>query len=1187
MNIDIRLLRQLRTQKAALLISITTGFLGGLLIVAQSWGVSKVIDQVFLENSPLLQLSKLFSYLLLIIFLRFLMIWIGEITAHRVAIGIKTRLRSKLYAHIVRMGPVHAREEETGELINTAMEGIESLDAYFSQYIPQLVLAVLVPVTFLFVVFPVDLLSGFVLLLTAPLIPVFMVLIGSIAQSLTRKQWKTLSRMSAYFLDVLQGLTTLKILGRSREQTARIKQISEQFRDQTMGVLRVAFLSALALEMIATISTAIVAVEIGIRLLYGRIEFQPALFVLLLAPEFYLPLRSLGTRFHAGMAGVAAASRIFEIFTSKTVIDEIPGSSQGKVLEIEEIRFEQVSGSYPDGRRALEGVDMVARKGERVALVGPSGAGKSTIVNLLLRFMQPTDGKILVNRAAVESVPLDSWWQNIAWLSQTPYLFNDTVEANLRIAKPGASDAEMESACREAFALEFISDLPQGFQTLIGERGARLSGGQAQRIALARAFLKDAPIVILDEPSSHLDPVLDQQIHTAMGSLFANKTVIMIAHRVNTVQDADRIYVFGGGRILQQGSHEELIATPGLYRQLIQFDAGKDIPAPVSREQPGTETIDISHEDINPGETDEGIPKSGPFIQLLSFIKPLGGWVGLSVLLGFLTIASSIGLMGTSAYIISAAALQPSIAELQVAIVGVRFFGISRGVFRYLERLVSHQVTFRLLANLRVWFYRKLEPLAPARMIGYRSGDLLSRMISDIEELENFYVRALAPPLVGILIAIFSTVLLGLFQIILGIILLGFLAAAGIGVPLLVHWLTRKSGRSIVQTFSELQSNLVDGIQGMAELLVYDHVSDHNGNIEQISRKYAQQQQVMSRISGLEQGLITLLSSLGMLSVLAAAVPIIHTGQVNGVYLAVVALVAYSSFEAVQGLPQAAQYLESNLESARRLFDLVRMKPEVIDPATPTELPVEYGIKVNNLIFQYPDNTQPALEDIHLFIPPGGKLALVGSSGAGKTTLANLLLRFWEIEQGSIEIGGVDIRQLAQTELRKKIAVVSQQTYLFNTTIMANLRLASPQASDERIIECAKIAQIHNFIRNLPDGYQTWVGEQGMKISGGERQRVAIARALLQDAPMMIFDEPTANLDAVTERAVWQTLLQVMESKTVIMISHRLLGMEAMDEIVVLRNGRVMERGTHQNLIRSGKLYPRMWEIQHQMISDG
>ncbi|NIW43541.1 MAG: thiol reductant ABC exporter subunit CydD, partial [Gammaproteobacteria bacterium] len=227
------------------------------------------------------------------------------------------------------------------------------MDAYFSQYIPQLVLAVLVPVTFLFVVFPVDLLSGFVLLLTAPLIPVFMVLIGSIAQSLTRKQWKTLSRMSAYFLDVLQGLTTLKILGRSREQTARIKQISEQFRDQTMGVLRVAFLSALALEMIATISTAIVAVEIGIRLLYGRIEFQPALFVLLLAPEFYLPLRSLGTRFHAGMAGVAAASRIFEIFTSKTVIDEIPGSSQGKVLEIEEIRFEQVSGSYPDGRRAL------------------------------------------------------------------------------------------------------------------------------------------------------------------------------------------------------------------------------------------------------------------------------------------------------------------------------------------------------------------------------------------------------------------------------------------------------------------------------------------------------------------------------------------------------------------------------------------------------------------------------------------------------------------------------------------------------------------------------------------------------------------------------------------------------------------------------------------------------------------
>jgi thiol reductant ABC exporter CydD subunit len=415
------------------------------------------------------------------------------------------------------------------------------------------------------------------------LIPIFTILIGSQADALTKRQWTSLSRMSAHFLDVLQGLTTLKLLGRSREQVRTIAQISERFRHATMGVLRVAFLSALVLEMVATLSTAVVAVQIGLRLLYGHLSFEQALFVLILAPEFYLPLRLLGTRFHAGMEGVAAARRIFEVLdtelpTRDPCIARVEAEpvlpSAGKARELAghtpHIRFEGVCYAYDgDQYPALENLSFEIAPGSKVALVGPSGAGKSTVAHLLLRFVEPDHGLIMVDGEPLSNLAPAAWRQTVAWVPQDPYLFHDTVAQNIRLARPTATPDQVAWAARQAHAHTFIVALPQGYDTVVGERGARLSGGEGQRIALARAFLKDAPLLILDEATANLDPEVEAQVQEALSRLLQGRTALVIAHRLGTVHHADRILVLSGGHLAQEGSHATLVSQEGMYRRLL------------------------------------------------------------------------------------------------------------------------------------------------------------------------------------------------------------------------------------------------------------------------------------------------------------------------------------------------------------------------------------------------------------------------------------------------------------------------------------------------------------------------------------------------------------------------------------------------------------------------------------------
>lgn len=564
---------QSKPSRNELYLAIALGSLSGLSVIVQAWLIAIMINDVIFEEATLFEIQNKLWFLLTVIGVRAGFNWMSNLFAFKAAEKIKLNLRDRIHRHIQKMGPISANKKHSGSDVNTLVDGVEAIEKYYTLYMPGVAFVAILPIAYLIVTVSFDWVSALVLLITAPFIVLFMIMIGKGAEKLNQKQWRQLSILSSHFIDVIQGLPTLKIFNAAKREAKLIYKLSDEYRERTMSVLHVAFLSSLFLEFFSSIGIAIVAMLIGVRLHEGEMQFVDGLFVLLLAPEYYLSIKNMGSNYHARMEGIGAAEQIIEILErgkekekrKQAASDFNFDKSNGISIEFEKLFF-----SYEKEQVVLTDLSFKIPANKRTVLIGKSGAGKSTIVNLLLGFVQTNRGKIMVNNQNLSDISIESWRDYIAWLPQQAHLFQGTIADNIRLGKDNATDDEIKKAAYLAYCDEFIEKLPNTYNTIIGERGVGLSSGQIQRIALARAFLKDAPLLILDEASANLDKESEALIEKSIETLSKDRTVVSIAHRLHTIQKAEKIIIIRKGKIIDIGTHQELISKSEFYKKLIK-----------------------------------------------------------------------------------------------------------------------------------------------------------------------------------------------------------------------------------------------------------------------------------------------------------------------------------------------------------------------------------------------------------------------------------------------------------------------------------------------------------------------------------------------------------------------------------------------------------------------------------------
>jgi ATP-binding cassette subfamily C protein CydC len=568
-----------------------------------------------------------------------------------------------------------------------------------------------------------------------------------------------------------------------------------------------------------------------------------------------------------------------------------------------------------------------------------------------------------------------------------------------------------------------------------------------------------------------------------------------------------------------------------------------------------------------------------PFLKLFRIHLK---WMLLGIVCGIVAMVSAVGLLALSGWFISAAAY----AGLAVASahlfnffhpsIGVRMFAIGRTLARYAERIVSHDATFRILQSLRSWFYLKLEPLAPSRLMMYRSADVLNRIVSDIDALDNLYLRVLSPSTVALVTSFLAVAFLWIFDPFIALSTAAYLSIAGFGVTAAALKLGEPCGHEIAHRTAELRVQIIDMLQGLADLLVFNSHHHHLETVIRSNRALLRSQLRMSHIRGLSMALITMIAGLAVLTALYLAVNMVTLGLFHGANLALIALTILACFEAVLPLPTAYQYLGRTRAAGRRLLEIVEIEPEITYPDTTATLSRHPGVTFENISFRYNEIDPWALKDIKIKIPAGHRIAIIGETGSGKSTLIHLLVRFWNPTTGCIRLAGRDIRNLNEAELRRTISVVSQQPHMFNATLRENLQIADPGAGDDELFAALEFAGLKAFVKSLPDGLNTWVGEAAKLLSGGQARRLALARTMLHDAPVWVLDEPTEGLDSITEHKFMQELKRKTKGRTMLLITHRLADLHWMDTIVMLEKGQIAARGTHAELLESNQRYAHL-----------
>ena len=1170
--------KALLEHKGQLLLLGLTCLVESLAIVGQAWFFGTLINNFIFSENTLHDERYTIIYLGIAIVVRLLAHYVQESVANRLGSAVKATFRERALEHMFKLGVQH--KERHGDVIHMLTDGLEQVDAYVARYIPQILYAIMIPLIMGIAIVDTLPIIGIILIITVPLIPFFMILIGKQADRLNKEQWERMSFLSGHFLDVLQGITTLKLFGRAKDQIKVIGRLSEEFKDSTLRVLRVAFLSALVLELVSTISTALIAVYLGLTLLDGEISFFSAFFILLLAPEFYTPFRQLGAAFHTGMAGKTSILK-YEEFMNRQPSLPIGGQSQlkGKVqaIEIKDLTF-----TYADSENGVQHISLEAKRNSPIMLVGESGAGKSTIAHIIGGFLTAPKGSVTIDGLDLCDIDIEWWRQQITYVSQHPHIMKGTLRDVLSFGM-NVSDEEIIEACKEVQLLDVINRQQDGLDTVIGEGGLGLSGGERQRVALVRAFLRKGQVLILDEVTAHLDVKTEAIISSAIKRLMDNKIVIIIGHRLQTMHWASTLYVLKHGRIIQQGSYAKLLAVDGYFKDLVTSGLG-EFSSTIEEQLKTEKSFSLEHrEEIDNlirvdnqdayvlGKDTIQTPEvstSKLGIQgwklLFTVLSPAKWSLVLALIFTFLTVFMNVGLLTVSAWLLASAALQPGLTYLSLAIVGVRFFGVSRAVCRYFERYTSHRMAFQGLYGLRIWFYAHLEPLAPAILKRFGAGDMLGRIMGDIEVLQFFYLRTLIPPAAAIALTIL--VAYGVSTIDNSLVAPIVLAALvlGLALPLGVYAHNKQSLTAIGPQQGEYKSLLSDTMDSLEDVISY-------GNEQLV---YDRIQHMMSTIDAnkgiIERGMnLGNTLFLGGVQITVVIVAILAANALTGawasVMVAVAAIGTQAWFEALQPMIAAVHHGAESKVATSRLIALAHEPIPVVELNAPKPFNANREITFTDVSFGY-DPHRRIYEHLRLDIKQGQSIAIVGASGSGKTTLFNMLERLYDYS-GSIYVGDVELKDISIDTWRNALGTITQDTYIFHASFEDNIRLARPDASETDLEYAIDRASLRSVVERLPEGIHTIVGSGGHGLSGGERQRVALARLFLRKPQVVLLDEPLEGLDQVTRKALHRDLMEYVQDKTCLYITHQLEGLEHMDRILFMDKGQIIEDGTYEELI--------------------
>ncbi len=1135
------------------------------------------------------------------------------ILAHQTAALVQHRIRTRLFDQIVNLGPAHFAHLRSGEVSSAAVEGVEQLEIYFGRFLPLFFVAAITPLVIFTVVASLDFPVACVLLIAA--------LFTLLAPGLFHR-WDTdnsMRRSRAYrafaseFLDALQGLVTLKAFGQSKAREKKLARHAHELFQSTMWVLATNSLSRGITDIGIALGAAAALALSAYRVSHGLMEYETLIMVLLLGVEVFRPLRELRALLHDGMLAESAAKQVFSVLDAKPQVQSKAAKHQGELetgLTFDAVTFaydkQSLSGS-PSGEISRgvihDKLSFTIAPGERIGLVGRSGGGKSTIARLLLRFYDPDSGAILIGGKDIRELPLEQLRRQFAVVNQDTHLFHGTVRENLLLGDPQADDEMLIEAARSAKADEFIRALPDGYDTVIGERGQRLSGGQKQRLAIARAILRDAPILILDEALSSVDARNEAVIQKALDRLMQGRTTLIMAHRLSSVVGCDRILVLDQGRVAEQGAHAALIKANGIYadlmasqlaerqdsraNQITDFVTANEDPVPGSRQIPenvvgkgsARQNPDL-HSDVLLSDT---YSWGRVLLQLLKFAAPWKGRLSATFVLGVLRVLAFIGVSLLSAM---AAVAVKNGEDYSSLLITLGIVAVAAAVLHWLESWLAHDMAFRMLSEMRIALFRKLDRLAPAFMLRRRSGDLINLATHDIEMVEYFFAHTVTPVFVAVLVPALVLVLLAGFDITLALGLLPFLFLVVLMPVMMRSRIDRLAGRAR-QLLGALSAHTVESLQGLGELLAFQATDKRREQFVQLIEQHYRERMPFFKEMVRHIVVTDLLTLMAGLVVILIAVSLVAAGELDAVYLPLLALASMAAFLPVIEISDAGRQLAETFAATNRLIQVHDSETAVRDEARPGNSEPDtlpkgraLDIEFSDVVFHYDAQNDAALKQINLSIPAGSTLAIVGASGAGKSTVAHLLLRFWDPQQGRIRIAGHDIRHLNLDHLRLHVALVAQDTYLFNDSLRANLLMARPQADDCDLMQALQRAELLDFVKRLPQGLETRVGERGYALSGGQRQRVSIARAFLRDAPILVLDEATSHLDALSEQAVHRALKALMQNRTTLVIAHRLATVRDADQIIVMSNGELLEQGTHGELLENRSSYAQLLQYQ-------